>query len=60
MKGLDYGLVFGGGYEIELEEELFLFFELRYNLGMKNLLTDPLEGQTRKTSGILFFIGIRS
>ena len=60
IKGLDFGIIFGGGYEIELEEELFLFFELRYHLGLRNLLIEPLDGQTRKTSAIVIFIGIRS
>ncbi|MFC2157953.1 outer membrane beta-barrel protein [Acidobacteriota bacterium] len=60
IKGLDYGIIFGGGYEIELEEELFLFFELRYHLGMRNLLIDPLDGLSRKTSAVVLFIGIRS
>ena len=60
VKGLDFGLVFGGGYEIKLEEELFLFFELRYHLGMRNLLIDAPGGQTQKSNSIVIFIGIRS
>ena len=59
-KRFDFGFVFGSGFEIELEEDLYLFFEVRYHHGIKNLLKDPIEGQWRKTNSIVLLIGVRS
>ena len=59
-KRLIYGLVFGGGFEMELKEELFLFIEARYHHGIRNLLLQPEMGQTRKTTAFVLMIGIRS
>lgn len=57
---LDYGLVFGGGYEIELQEDLFFFIESRYHIGLKNILIDPSESESWKTRAVLVMIGLRS
>jgi len=57
---LDFGLVFGGGYEFELQEFLFLFFEARYHWGLKNILNSPNGGEAWKTNSLLFVIGLRS
>jgi len=60
LKGLDISVVFGGGFEMELKEQLFLFIEARCHLGQRNLLVLPNEGLIRKTTAIVLFIGIRS
>ena len=60
LKGLDISVVFGGGFEMELKEQLFLFIEARCHLGQRNLLVLPNEGLVRKTTAIVLFIGIRS
>lgn len=60
LKRFDYGLVFGGGFELELKEELFLFIEARYHCGIKNLLAQPESGQIRKTTAFVLLIGLRS
>lgn len=60
LKGLDISAVFGGGFEMELREGLFLFLEARCNLGQRNLLVLPNDGLVRKTISLVFFIGIRS
>jgi len=57
---LDYGIVAGAGFEIELQEELFLFFELRGHFGMRNLIISPLDEQNRKTTAVVLLIGVRS
>lgn len=57
---LDYGLVFGGGYEIELQEDLFFFVEGRYHIGLKNILIDPSGTESWKTQAVLIMIGVRS
>ena len=60
VKKFDYGVVFGGGFEMELKQELFLFIEARYHLGLNNLLVDPEGGVTRKTMAFVLLIGVRS
>jgi len=60
LKPLDIGLVFGGGFEMEFKERLFLFIEARYHLGQRNLLVLPNEGLIRKTTAFVLLIGIRS
>lgn len=57
---LDYGLVLGGGYEFELQEDLFLFIEGRYHWGLKNILIDPSGTESWKTRAVLLMIGVRS
>lgn len=59
-KSLDYGLVFGCGYEIELQEFLYFFVEGRYHLGLRNIISVPLEVESMKTNVILIVIGMRS
>lgn len=59
-KSLDYGLVFGCGYEIELQEFLYFFIEGRYHLGLKNIISVPLEVESMKTNALLIVIGMRS
>ncbi len=60
LKRLDISAVFGGGFEMELKEQLFLFIEARCHLGLRNLLVLPNEGLERKTISLVLFIGIRS
>jgi hypothetical protein len=60
LKGLDISAVFGGGFEMEIKEQLFLFIEARCHLGQRNLLVLPNEGLVRKTISLVLFIGIRS
>ncbi len=60
LKGFDLSVVFGGGFEMELREGLFLFIEARCHLGQRNLLVLPNDGLMRKTISFVLFIGIRS
>lgn len=60
LNGLDISAVFGGGFEMELREGLFLFLEARCHLGQRNLLVLPNDGLIRKTISFMLFIGIRS
>lgn len=60
LNGLDISAVFGGGFDMELREGLFMFIEARCHLGQRNLLVLPNEGLVRKTISLVFFIGIRS
>jgi len=60
IKKRDLGLVIGGGFQFELSEELFLFFEFRYHSGIKNLLIEPPFGEWQKSGSVLFLIGVRS
>lgn len=59
-RSFDFGLVFGGGFELKLQERLFLFIEGRYYMGMRNIVNDPYEPQSRKTNTFLILLGIRS
>jgi len=59
-KKMDIGLVLGCGYELELEENLYLFMEARYHHGLVNIMSNPVEDQSMKNSTILILIGLRS
>ncbi|MFW6129494.1 MAG: porin family protein [Candidatus Aminicenantaceae bacterium] len=57
---IDYGLVFGCGYEIEIQEYLFFFVEARYHLGQANITISVVENEWKKTNSILIVVGMRS
>lgn len=57
---LDYGIVAGAGIEFELQEELYLFFEMRGHYGFRNLFNAPSGDQERRTMAVVFLIGVRS
>lgn len=59
-KNIDYGIVFGCGYEIEMQEHLYFFVEARCHLGLANIISNPVEKQSMKTNAILLLIGFRS
>lgn len=59
-KSIDHGFVFGCGYEIEIQENLFFFIEARYNLGQANIVSNPLEEKSMKTRAILIVLGVKS
>lgn len=59
-KKIDLGFVLGCGYELELEEHLYFFVEARYHHGLRNIMSNPVEGQSMKNSAILILIGMRS
>ena len=56
----DLALTLGGGYEIQLQEDLFFFIEARYSHGLKNIIISPLPEQIWKTQAFLILIGVRS
>jgi len=58
-KSFDYGLIFGGGFEIEIKERLYLFIEARYHLGQRNILISETE-ESMKTKAILIVVGAKS
>ena len=55
----DFGYIFGGGYQIKLEENLFFFIEARWHLGDRNLAMD-VEGLVMHTNTIVIMVGVRS
>lgn len=56
---IDYGLVFGGGLGISLSG-INLVAELRYHLGMADLVKNPEEGDpTVKSNMLVFLAGFR-
>jgi opacity protein-like surface antigen len=55
----DFGYLFGCGYQIELEEDLFFFIEARYHLGDRNL-SKNVAGLVIHTGTILILVGVRS
>lgn len=56
----DFGLVLGCGYELEIQEQLFIFLETRYHIGMKNIRINPSNEQSWKTQAILLILGVKS
>jgi len=57
-KSIDYGVIFGAGYEMSMPGAS-LFFEGRYHLGVANILKDPAPGESLKTKALLVIVGIK-
>ncbi|MCJ2514007.1 MAG: porin family protein [Candidatus Thermoplasmatota archaeon] len=55
----DFGYLFGCGYQIELQEDLFFFIEARYHFGDRNI-TKNVIGFAIRTNVILIVVGLRS
>ena len=55
---LIYGLVFGGGMELQ-SGGMNLLFEARYRLGLSNLFKDPEPGAYIKPTALLFLLGVK-
>lgn len=60
VRRLDFGIVGGAGYEHELQNDLFIFLEMRVHAGLRNLFIDPQGGKQRKTMAIVLLFGVRS
>jgi len=58
-KSIDYGVIFGAGYEMSMPGAS-LFFEGRYHLGLANILKDPLDPDASiKTKALVVIVGIK-
>jgi hypothetical protein len=57
-KSIDYGVIFGAGYEMSMPGAS-LFFEGRYHLGVANILKDPAPGESLKTKALVVIVGIK-
>jgi len=57
-KSIDYGVIFGAGYEMSMPGAS-LFFEGRYHLGLNNILKDPAPGESLKTKALVVIVGIK-
>ncbi len=57
-KSIDYGVIFGAGYEMSMPGAS-LFFEGRYHLGFANILKDPAPGESLKTKALVVIVGIK-
>lgn len=55
---LVYGLVFGGGVELQAGG-MNLLLEARYLLGLSNLIKDPEPGSYMKPTSLAFLLGIK-
>ncbi len=55
----DFGYLFGCGYQIELQEDLFFFIEARYHFGDRNITKSGM-GFAIQTNAILIVVGLRS
>lgn len=56
----DFGYLFGCGYQIELQEDLFFFIEARYHFGDRNITKNGIGSVIIKTNAILIVVGLRS
>jgi len=59
-RSFDYGVVVGFGFELKIEEHLFLFIEARYHQGKANLMSNPGAEQSMFTRSILAVLGMKS
>jgi len=57
-KSFDYGLVFGAGFEMTMPGAS-IFIEGRYNIGMNNIIKEPVGDESMKTMAIVVIIGIK-
>ena len=55
----DFGYLFGFGYQIELQEDLFYFIEARYHFGDRNITNNRVD-IIIKTNAILIIVGLKS
>lgn len=58
FKSFDYGLVFGAGFEMKMPGAS-IFIEGRYNIGMNNIIKDPVGDESIKTKAIVVIVGIK-
>jgi opacity protein-like surface antigen len=59
-RSFDYGFVVGFGFELKIEEHLFLFIEARYHQGKVNLISNPGAEESMFTRSILAVLGVKS
>ena len=55
---LFYGLVFGGGVELQAGG-MNLLLEARYRLGLSNQVKDPAPGAYAKATALMFLLGVK-
>jgi len=55
---LYYGLVFGGGFELQTGG-MNLLFEARYNMGLSNQIKDPAADEYAKATALSITVGVR-
>ena len=54
----DLALVFGGGAEFKIESKVGLTFDVRYALGLTDMVKNPEAGESKvKTNGLSFMVG---
>jgi hypothetical protein len=59
VSSIDFGLVFGGGLDIDLSPSNFIVIDARYELGLSDWTDEPLlDLVTVKNGGIQFMAGI--
>lgn len=58
IKRLYYGLLFGGGFEIDLDFLSFLV-EFRYHMGLSNQIKDPPPDSYARNNALSFVFGIK-
>lgn len=54
----DYGLVFGGGYEIKMQV-VSLFIEGRYHIGLRNIIKESMRWESIKTNAVVLIFGLK-
>jgi len=59
-RSFDYGFVVGVGFELKIEDHLFLFIETRYHQGKANLMRYPGVEESMFTRSILAVLGMKS
>jgi len=59
-KSVDFGLVFGFGYEIRVSRFQEFFIECRYHRGFANILRDSEEYGSVKTGAIMVVVGLKT
>lgn len=57
IKTTDYGVAFGGGIDFKLVA-IKLSAEVRYNLGLVNIIKNPDPGESVKTKSLMVMVGI--
>jgi hypothetical protein len=55
---LQYGLIFSGGYQLAWSS-MAVSLEVRYQLGLSNMIKDPLPGECVRTSTWTVLAGYR-
>ena len=59
IKKSDFGLTFGAAVAVPVAPLMSVFADVRYNMGLSNILVAPVSSQSTKWTDFLILVGLR-